>query len=218
MINFYRYLKKKEKNINICKKSEVLKNNYDYKVSLGSLNKYFFKEKNFNTSSLINFSDEKKNKWSLILDKEKKNIGLIWSGNFFGPKEPFRSIELKNFENLLKLDVNFYSFQNEIWERDKEFFKTTNIIDYSNKSFTDIIAIIQNLDLVISSDTFFLHLACICNKETWGLFSLNADWRWYEYYKYNPYKSLKIYKQSNYKNWDNVLRKVQSDLKEKFHI
>ncbi len=210
--------KKKEKNINICKKSEVLKNNYDYKVSLGSLNKYFFKEKNFNTSSLINFSDEKKNKWSLILDKEKKNIGLIWSGNFFGPKEPFRSIELKNFENLLKLDVNFYSFQNEIWERDKEFFKTTNIIDYSNKSFTDIIAIIQNLDLVISSDTFFLHLACICNKETWGLFSLNADWRWYEYYKYNPYKSLKIYKQSNYKNWDNVLRKVQSDLKEKFHI
>ena len=98
---------------------------------------------------------KKKKEWSTILDKEKKNIGLIWSGNFFGPKEPSRSIELKNFKNLLKLNANFYSFQNEIWDRDKEFLKTTNIIDYSNKNFTDIMAIIQNLDLVISTDTFF---------------------------------------------------------------
>ena len=210
--------KKKEKNINICKKDEVLTNKYDYKVSLGSLNKYFFKEKFSNTSNLINFSDKKKKEWSTILDKEKKNIGLIWSGNFFGPKEPSRSIELKNFKNLLKLNANFYSFQNEIWDRDKEFLKTTNIIDYSNKNFTDIMAIIQNLDLVISTDTFFLHLSCICNKETWGLISLNADWRWYEYYKYNPYKSLKIYKQSNYKNWNDVFEKVQKDFKEKFKI
>ena len=116
------------------------------------------------------------------------------------------------------MDVNFYSFQSEIWDRDRNFFKTTNIIDYSNKNFTDIIAIIQNLDLVISSDTFFLHLACICNKETWGLISLNADWRWYDYYKHNSYKTLKVYRQSKYNNWDDVLEKVQSDFKEKFRI
>ena len=210
--------KENYKNINICKKSEILQNKYDYKISLGSLNKYFFKEKNSNSSDLINFSEDRKKHWGSILKNEKKNIGIVWSGNFFGPKEPSRSIELKNFENLLKLDVNFYSFQNEIWDRDRNFFKTSNIIDYSNKNFTDMVAIIQNLDLVISSDTFFLHLACICNKETWGLISLNADWRWYEYYKYNPYKSLKIYKQSNYRNWDDVFEKVQSDFKEKFHI
>ncbi len=210
--------KKNYKNINICKKSEILQNKYDYKISLGSLNKYFYKEKNFNSSDLINFSEDGKKHWGSILKNKKKNIGLVWSGNFFGPKEPSRSIELKNFENLLKLDVNFYSFQSEIWDRDRNFFKTTNIIDYSNKKFTDIIAIIQNLDLVISSDTFFLHLACICNKETWGLISLNADWRWYDYYKHNSYKTLKIYKQSKYNNWDDVLEKVQSDFKEKFSV
>ena len=32
---------------------------------------------------------------------------------------------------------------------DKEFLKTTNIIDYSNKNFIDIMAIIQNLDLYV---------------------------------------------------------------------
>lgn len=210
--------KKKEKNINICKKSEVLENKYDYKVSLGSLNKYFFREKNFNSSSLINFSDEKRNKWSSILDKEKKNIGLIWSGNFFGPKEPSRSIELKKLNEILKLNLNFYSFQNEIWERDKKFFNNSNIIDLSKESFADIVGIIQNLDLIISTDTFFLHLACVCNKETWGLISFDADWRWYEYYKYNPYKSLKIYKQNDYNNWDIVVDLMHRDLKKKFFI
>ena len=116
----------------------------------------------------------------------------------------------------MKLDFNFYSFQNEIWDRDKKFFENSNLIDYSKKSFVDIIGIIKNLDLVISTDTFFLHLACICNKETWGLISANSDWRWYEYYKYNPYESLKIYKQSNYKNWDDVFYLIQNDLKNRF--
>ncbi len=208
--------KKKYKNIYICKKSEILQNKYDYKISLGSLNKYFYKEKNSNSSELISSNEDKEKYWKAIIKNKKKNIGLIWSGNFFGPKEPSRSIELKKFDKLLKLDFNFYSFQNEIWDRDKKFFENSNLIDYSKKSFVDIIGIIKNLDLVISTDTFFLHLACICNKETWGLISANSDWRWYEYYKYNPYESLKIYKQSNYKNWDDVFYLIQNDLKNRF--
>ena len=210
--------KKEYKNINICEVSKIQNKEYDYRISLGSLNKYFYKDVESKSSELINFDNFKKNEWATILSKKKKNIGLIWSGNFFGPKEPNRSIELKNFQKLLKLDLNFYSFQNEIWDRDKEFFKNSNIIDYSEKNFSDIIAIIQNLDLVISTDTFFLHLSCICNKETWGLLALNADWRWYDYYKYNPYETLKIYKQNDFKSWDNVIENIYGDLKNKFKI
>ena len=210
--------KKNYKNIDICQVSEIKNRKYDYRISIGSLNKYFYKNEKSKNSELINFDKDKKNEWEATLSKKKKNIGLIWSGNFFGPKEPYRSIELKNFQKLLKLDFNFYSFQNEIWDRDKNFFQNSNIVDYSEKSFSDIIAIIQNLDLVISTDTFFLHLSCIVNKETWGLISFNADWRWYDYYKYNPYKSLKIYKQSENRNWDGVLDLIYSDIKNKFSI
>ncbi len=206
------------KNIDIYKKSEILENKYDYKISIGSLNRYFYKDNNSNSSDLLNLSSDKKDQSKLFLNNKKKNIGLVWSGNFFGPKEPYRSIELKNFKNLLNFDLNFYSFQNEIWDRDKEFFKKSNIIDLSKESFVDMIGIIKKLDLMISTDTFFLHLACICNKETWGLISANADWRWYEYYKYNPYKTLKIFKQSNYKNWDNVINKIEKNLKDEFSI
>ncbi len=100
----------------------------------------------------------------------------------------------------------------------KNFFENSNIIDYSEKNFSEIISIIQNLDLVISTDTFFLHLSCICSKETWGLIPFNADWRWYDYYKFNPYKTLKIYKQDNYKNWNTVIQSIQNDIKIKFDI
>ncbi len=210
--------KKQFKNISFYGMSEILQNNYDYKISLGSLNKYFFKDQSSNSSDLINFSEERRKHWELIFKNKKKNIGLIWSGNFFGPKEPLRSIELKKLDKLISLDLNFYSFQNEIWERDKKFFNNSNIIDLSKESFADIIGIIQNLDLIISTDTFFLHLACVCNKETWGLISFDADWRWYEYYKYNPYKSLKIYKQNDYNNWDIVVDLMHRDLKKKFFI
>ena len=210
--------KKEYKNINICGVTEIQNRKYDYRISVGSLNKYFYKDAKSETSELINFDNDKINEWGSILSKKKRNIGLIWSGNFFGPKEPYRSIELENFQKLLKLDLNFYSFQNEIWNRDKNFFQNSNIVDYSQKSFSEIIAIIRNLDLVISTDTFFLHLSCIVNKETWGLISFNADWRWYDYYKYNPYKSLKIYKQSKNRNWDGVMDLIYSDIKNKFSI
>ncbi len=210
--------KKKIKNINVCKKSEIINNNYDYQISLGSLNKFFYKENNSQSSELLNFKNDPKERCNYILNNKKSNIGLIWSGNFFGPKEPFRSIELKSFSKLLELDANYYSFQNEIWDRDKEFFISSKIIDYSKKNFSEIIDIIQNLDLVISTDTFFLHLSCIINKETWGLIPFNADWRWYDYYKLNPYKTLKIYKQNNYKNWDSIIQSIQNDLKIKFDI
>ena len=33
-------------------------NQYDYKISIGSLNRHFYKQENFNQSDLINFSEE----------------------------------------------------------------------------------------------------------------------------------------------------------------
>ena len=74
--------KKKFKNINICKKSEISKNQYDYKISLGSLNKYFFKEKNSNSSDLINFNEDRKKYWETII-KNKKEYWFSLVRQFF---------------------------------------------------------------------------------------------------------------------------------------
>ena len=82
--------------------------------------------------------------------------------------------------------------QKEIWERDLIQFEKTNIINLGDYSLGDMVAIIQKLDLVISSDTSILHLAASLNKETWGLLNLYPDWRWGAFNKIQPYKSLKL--------------------------
>ena len=85
-------------------------NKYDYKISLGSLNSFFFKEKNSNSSDLINFSEDRKKHWETITKNEKKNIGLVWSVNFFGPKEPSRSVELKKLDKFFFGGLNILKF------------------------------------------------------------------------------------------------------------
>jgi len=209
--------KKKFKNINFIKKSEALTKKYDYKIYIGSLNKFFYNKKITSAENLIFFNYKKKKEREKNLILRKKNIGIIWSGNIFGPNEPFRSIKLDKFENLLKLNANFFSLQNEIWDRDKIFFNKSNIIDLSRNNFDDILAIIQNLDLVITIDTSFVHLACLCKKETWLLLSTNPDWRWFKYYELNPYQNLKIFRQTDFNNWDKVIDLLENDLKKKLN-
>ena len=210
--------KEKINNINICKKKDLLENKYDYKISIGSLNKIFFNNNDHKSSELITSNEIKKEIWKNKLEDKKINIGLVWSGNFFGPKEPFRSIKLEKFNKILNLDLNFYCLQSEIWDRDKLFFKNSKIIDYGKNDFEEISAIIPNLDLIISSDTSILHLSCVLKKETWGLLSLDSDWRWFDYYKLNPYENLKLYKQSEFNNWESVLKNVEKDLTTKFNL
>ena len=204
--------KKNYKNINILKDKEVKIDKYSFKISLGSLNKFFYKKNNNDYFNLFYIDDEKLKKWKDKININKKNIGLVWSGYFFGPKEPYRSIKLKSFKKLLNLDCNFYSLQKEIWDRDIEFFENSKIIKYGDNNLDDIVCIIKNLDLIISSDTSILHLSSVLEKKTWGLIPFDADWRWYEYYKIHPYQNLKIYKQKQFNNWDNVLLNLEKDL------
>jgi len=73
------------------------------------------------------------------------------------------------------------------------------------------------LDLVITIDTSFVHLACLCKKETWLLLSTNPDWRWFKYYELNPYQNLKIFRQTDFNNWDKVIDLLENDLKKKLN-
>ena len=140
---------------------------------------------------------------------------MVWSGSFNGANEPYRSIPLKSLKKLFSLDVNFYCLQNEIWDRDLNDFKSLNMIDYSKYKLEEITSIIRNLDLVITSDTSLLHLSASLNQETWGMLNLNPDWRWGEFNKISPYKSLKIFKQEYFNDWSNVENQIFEELNKK---
>jgi len=209
--------KKDIPNLKIIPNENLNDKRFDFKISLGSLIKFFYKEK-IDENLLI---DKKKNDLFKLpfdnLNQDKLNIGITWSGSFKGPNEPYRSIPLKSLNKLLSLDVNFYCLQKEIWERDLIQLNKTKITNLGNYSLNDMVSIIQNLDLVISSDTSILHLAASLNKETWGLLNLHPDWRWGAFNEIHPYKSLKIFQQKTFDRWDDVELEVYESLKNKIN-
>ncbi len=52
--------KKKFHNIKICRINEISETNYDYQISIGSLNKFFYNKNISNSSDLINFDEKEK--------------------------------------------------------------------------------------------------------------------------------------------------------------
>ena len=204
-------------NINIKTYEDCKNQTFDFKISLGSLIKFFYKEIINPEESLIEFNHKNKIELENKIDFSKKNIGLVWSGSFLGPNEPYRSIPLNNFRKILSLNANFYALQNEVWERDLEYFKSSNLIDCGNYKLDELSSLISKLDLVISSDTSILHLASSLNIETWGILCLYPDWRWGEFNKFNPYNKLKLFNQKKFCNWDFINDEVYELLVKKLN-
>ena len=105
--------------------------------------------------------------------------------------------------------------QNKINNEDLDIFKKRNIINLGKYRLDELTGIIQNLDLVITIDTSLLHLSSALNVETWGILNLDPDWRWGAIYNYNPYSSLKIFRQQIFNEWDDVIEKIYIKLKNK---
>ena len=215
--NLINIFKKDIPNLKILTKENISDERFDFKISLGSLLKFFYEEK-IDDNLLI---DIDKNDLSNLpikyFDKEKLNIGIAWSGSFKGPNEPYRSIPLEALSKIFYLDINYYCLQKEIWQRDLFTFKKTKITNLGNYSLSDMVPIIMNLDLVISSDTSILHLAASLNKETWGLLNLHPDWRWGAFNDKHPYKSLKLFQQKAFDRWDDVEQEIYENLKKKIN-
>jgi tetratricopeptide (TPR) repeat protein len=208
--NIIDIFKKDIPNLKVISKEDFHDKEFDFKISLGSLIKFFYKEK-INENILIN--NNRSFNLPFVLNKDKLNVGIAWSGSFNGPNEPYRSIPLEALNKIFSLDVNFYCLQKEIWERDLVQFKKTKITNLGNYSLSEMVTIIQNLDLVLSSDTSILHLAASLKKETWGLLNLYPDWRWGAFNKIHPYKSLKLFQQRAFNKWEDVELEVYNNLK-----
>ena len=215
--NLINIFKKDIPNLKILTKENIGDERFDFKISLGSLLKFFYKEK-IDHNLLIDIGkNDLSNLPIKYFNKDKLNIGIAWSGSFKGPNEPYRSIPLESLSKIFSLDINYYCLQKEIWQRDLFKFEKTKITNLGNYSLSDMVPIILNLDLVISSDTSILHLAASLNKETWGLLNLHPDWRWGAFNDKHPYKSLKLFQQKAFDRWDDVEQEIYENLKKKIN-
>jgi len=150
-------------------------------------------------------------------EKKKRRIGLVWSSVSNFKDDSKRSLMLIDFIKALPAEgFEYICLQKVLKDCDKDFFKNYKNIRFFGDElldFVDTAALIENLDLVISTCTSIPHLSGALGKETWILLSHVPDWRWLLDREDSPwYPSVKLYRQPVIGDWDSVLDKVKIDL------
>lgn len=178
-------------------------------------------------NSYLKASEEKIEIWRAKLSGSKKlNVGIVWSGGF-RPDQPElwavnarRNIPLETMVKLIHPEICFHSLQKgEPAESELEDYLKNNpginLINHASElmDFSDTAALIDNLDLVISVDTSTAHLAAALGKPTWILNRFDTCWRWFLHRTDSPwYPSVRIYRQNQAGDWNDVISRVQGDL------
>jgi hypothetical protein len=143
------------------------------------------------------------------------DIGIVWQGNIHFGQDRFRSIPLRDFEPLARLPgVRLISLQKgpgteQLRALDGRFAVTelAGPLDEEAGGFMDTAAIMQHLDLVVTSDTANAHLAGALGVRVWVALMKSADWRWLSEREDSPwYPTMRLFRQEVYGKWSDVFQ------------
>jgi len=179
------------------------------------------------TEPYIKTTDDLLEKWKSILSREGRPIiGINWQGNPIHektnskgrsiPLEAYTPIASKTKASLLSLQKGFGSEQMETCSFKDHFVSSQGQIN-NTWDFLETAAIIANCDLVITSDTAVAHLAGGMGKTTWLLLKKVPEWRWgLEGDTTFWYPSMRLFRQRERGNWDEVMGRVAEELQKHF--
>jgi tetratricopeptide (TPR) repeat protein len=165
--------------------------------------------------TLINFWKQK-----LAHDKNFK-IGICWHDSpidTFSIPQARRSMPLETIAQLAQINnISLYSLQKD-WPADQ--LKKYGIKDFganfdiSHGAFMDTVAIMKNLDLVITIDTVTAHLAGALDVPVWVMTPVAADTRWMLNRTDTPwYTHMRFFRQKTMGDWNTVIHAVSTALK-----
>lgn len=153
---------------------------------------------------------------------QRLRVGIAWQGNPDHQADAFRSIPLQRFETLSEVPgVELWSLQGgkgteQIagW-RGAAPLHEFGPLDQSSGAFMDTAAIMQHLDLVITSDTSIAHLAGGLGVPVWIALGYVPDWRWLLDREDSPwYPSARLIRQSSMGDWQGVFARLAVDLRQ----
>ena len=163
------------------------------------------------------------NHWYEKIHAERKLvIGLNWQGN---PETEMnnlkgRSFPLSMYEPLASIPgVEFVSLQKGYGSEQLEscvfrdrFVSCQEEINQT-WDWVETAGIVQNCDLIITSDTSIAHLAGALGKPVWILLKKLPDWRWGLEGETTPwYPSARLFRQAESGNWTQVIDQVKEAL------
>ena len=204
----YEIFKKYYDDIKIFSYEDVIDNSYDYQTSL--LNLIGILNSNYDEipTDEFEFTHNKK------IEQPIKRVGFAHSGNPSYFRDSYRSIKPDEFESIFSVkSINFFKI-NSHYEPYVD--RHENVEDVGHLSIQEIADKIKDFDLIITTDTFLVHLCGFFNVNCILLLNYNSDWRWFDDYKYTKwYSSVRIIKQKNISDWKNEINIIKRFLRYK---
>ena len=143
-------------------------------------------------------------------------VALAWRGTNSAQAE--RSIVLAELADALdraaagRGGVEWFSLQHELMDVDREAAQRLNL-RHEGWSFDEVAAALLNMDLVVTIDTVFAHLAGALDMPTLVLLPALADWRWGAQGATTPwYPRAELFRQQQWSDWSHPLDAVVSRL------
>ena len=181
------------------------------------------------THPYIKSTSELDSKWEEIFSEENRPIiGINWQGNRNDTNRKERNIPTLCFKRLIEEHTgNFVCLQRSAQKADimelipkskatVQQAAISRIADSDNPNdFLEYAAIITNCDLVITTGCTVAHLAAGTGIPTWVLLPKVPDWRWgLEGNNTFWYPSMRLFRQRERGNWDEVMERVAETLQE----
>jgi hypothetical protein len=151
-------------------------------------------------------------------------VGIHWQGNPAAERGLLagRSLPLELLAPLADLPgLEFISLQKGAGSEQLEtcsfrqsFVKAQKDISEA-MSFIDTAAILEQCDIVITTDTALAHLSGSLGRPTWLMLQHVPDWRWgLRGEQTHWYPSMRLFRQSSPNDWQEVIKRVQCALGE----
>jgi tetratricopeptide (TPR) repeat protein len=160
-------------------------------------------------------------RWRERIGLQGLKIGIAWQGNPNAAAERGRSIPLREFAPLARVPgVRLISLQkyhglDQLAALQAELRIETlgEGFDAGVDAFVDTAAVMQCLDLVITSDTSVAHLAGALGRPVWVGLQQVPDWRWLiEGEACAWYPSMRLFRQTTRRDWTAVMERIAVEL------
>jgi tetratricopeptide (TPR) repeat protein len=144
-------------------------------------------------------------------------IGISWQGSPTFVHDRGRSIPLAAFAPLADVpDVRLISLQKRPGAEQiasvpfrGRIEQVLDVSDTGDGAFLDTVALVDTLDLVVTSDSMNAHLAGALGKPTFVALRKIPDWRWLLGRDDCPwYPSARLFRQTNDGDWQDVFRRI----------
>jgi tetratricopeptide (TPR) repeat protein len=149
--------------------------------------------------------------------KTTVKVGLIWSGNPAQENNRHRACRLADLFPLMSTkNVTLFSLQKGAPASELHTASSpVPVTDLSPRlgDFAETAAVMEHLDLLISTDTGPIHLAGGLGRPVWLMLSAIPDWRWMIGRQDSPwYPGMRLFRQTRAGDWSDVVERVANDL------